>query len=71
MGCKEVAVSAPLVVLLYDRAFLAGSFREAWRRRRGLYVGLAAAWLWLASLLKFAGGRGTWAGFSLPVTWWG
>ncbi len=32
MACKEVMVAAPLVVLLYDRTFLAGSFRAAWRR---------------------------------------
>jgi Flp pilus assembly protein TadD len=44
MACKEVMVTAPLIVLLYDRTFLAGSFGEAWRRRRGLYVGLAATW---------------------------
>ena len=41
MASKEVMVSAPLIVLLYDRAFLAGSFREAWRRRWGLYLALA------------------------------
>jgi hypothetical protein len=29
MATKEVMVSAPLVVLLYDRTFVAGSFREA------------------------------------------
>lgn len=44
MGSKEVMVSAPLAVLLYDRAFLAGSFSRALRARRGLYVGLAATW---------------------------
>ncbi len=42
MGTKEVMVSAPFMVLLYDRTFLAGSFREAWKRRWGLYLGLAA-----------------------------
>ena len=47
MGSKEVMVSAPLIVLLYDRSFIAGSFRGA-LRRRGLYLGLAATWLILA-----------------------
>lgn len=48
MGCKAVMISAPVVVLLYDRTFLAGSFREALRRRGLLYAGLAATWgvLW-------------------------
>jgi tetratricopeptide (TPR) repeat protein len=45
MGCKEVMATAPLVVLLYDRTFLAGSFRQLFRQRWGLYAGLAAAWL--------------------------
>ncbi|MGD0017419.1 MAG: tetratricopeptide repeat protein [Verrucomicrobiia bacterium] len=51
MASKEVMVSAPLIVLLYDRIFLAGSFREALRRRWGLYVGLAATWAVLMALL--------------------
>ena len=44
VGSKESAVSAPLVVMLYDRIFLAPSWREVFRRRCGLYVGLAATW---------------------------
>lgn len=51
MGSKEVMVSAPLIVLLYDRVFLASSFREAWRQRGVLYIGLAATWLILAVLV--------------------
>jgi Flp pilus assembly protein TadD len=51
MGSKEVMVVGPLVVLLYDRVFLARSFGELWRRRAGLYVGLAATWLVLAGLV--------------------
>ena len=45
MGSKEVMVTAPLVVLLYDRTFIAGSFREALRRRWGFYLALAGTWL--------------------------
>ncbi len=51
MGSKEVMVSAPLIVLLYDRVFLSPSFREALRRRRVLYLGLAASWIILAFLV--------------------
>jgi hypothetical protein len=47
MQTKEVMVGAPLVVWLYDRAFLAGSFAAALRSRRALYAGLAATWLLL------------------------
>jgi hypothetical protein len=42
-GCKEIIVTAPLTVLLYDRIFLASSWREIARRRRWLYAGLLAS----------------------------
>ena len=42
MGSKAVMVTAPVVVLLYDVVFLAGSVRRALRHRWALYVGLAA-----------------------------
>ncbi len=58
MGSKEVMVSAPLMVLLYDRAFLSGSFAAAWRRRCGVYLALAGTWLLLAGLMAAAGDRG-------------
>jgi len=51
MGSKEVMVGAPLIVLLYDRVFLAASFRQLWQRRVGLYVGMAATWVILAVLV--------------------
>jgi tetratricopeptide (TPR) repeat protein len=54
MGSKEVMVGAPLLVLLYDRAFLASSFRELWRRRKTLYLGMAATWLMLGVLVAGA-----------------
>ncbi len=47
MACKQVMVTAPLVMLLYDRAFLADSWRETLQRRWGLYLGLAMTWLLL------------------------
>jgi tetratricopeptide (TPR) repeat protein len=55
MACKEILITAPLVVLLYDRTFLAGSFGEAWRQRWGLYLGLAATWGLLAYLVFSTG----------------
>ncbi len=39
LACKEVMVMALPVAILYDRAFLSSSWREAWRSR---------GWLWLA-----------------------
>ena len=52
MATKEVMVTAPLVALLYDRTFLAGSLPAALRRRWGLYVALAGTWLVLAGLIQ-------------------
>jgi tetratricopeptide (TPR) repeat protein len=70
MGTKEVMVSAPLVVLLYDRTFLAGGFREAFRRRWRLYAGLAATWIALALLVLSTHSRSGTAGFGTTVAWW-
>ena len=42
MMSKQVMITAPLMVLLYDAMFLSGSFREALRKRWPLYAGLAS-----------------------------
>ncbi len=51
MGSKEVVVSAPLVVLVYDRLFLCRAFKEVFHRRWGLYLPLASTWALLVMLL--------------------
>lgn len=58
MATKEVMVSAPVMLLLYDRTFVAGSFRAAWRERWKLYLALAATWLLLAWLVSGSYNRG-------------
>ena len=68
MAAKEVMVSAPLMVLLFDRALVAGSFREAWGRRRGYYVSLAATLLLLLWLVVQNGNRGDTAGFGIGTS---
>jgi tetratricopeptide (TPR) repeat protein len=71
MATKEVMVSAPLMVLLYDRTFLAGTFREAWRRRGGWYLGLFGTWSLLGYLVVHMGGtRGEAADFGVSTTPW-
>jgi Tfp pilus assembly protein PilF len=69
MGSKEVMVVAPLTVLLYDRAFLSRSFREALRARAALYAGLSGCWLILVGLVA-SGSHAASAGFGLSVTPW-
>ena len=67
MASKEVMVSAPLIVLLYDRIFFTGSFAETLRRRWGLYLALAATWLVLGrSVGEAVGAHAVSAGFNLP-----
>src|ERR1035441_2570568 len=41
IGTKEVMVTAPLLVFLYDRTFISGSFSGAWRRNWPPYLALA------------------------------
>ncbi len=70
MGTKEVMVSAPLIVLLYDRTFIAGGFPEALRRRAWVYAGLAATWFVLPFLVASTHGRGGTAGFGAGISAW-
>ncbi len=53
MGSKGVMVTAPGMVLLYDRAFISGSWSGTLRRRWALYVGLMATWtiLWACGIV--------------------
>jgi Flp pilus assembly protein TadD len=70
MGTKEVMASAPVVVFLYDRTFVAGTFAGAWRARRGYYLALGSTWLLLGWLVAESGGsRGGTSGFGLGVPW--
>jgi len=72
MACKEVMVSAPAMVLLYDRTFLSGSFLRAVRKSWPLYVGLLLGWGLLLAL-NLGGPRSASAGFHLEVpayAWW-
>ncbi len=71
MAVKEVMTSAPLIVLLYDRTFCAGSFRGALRHRYGYYLGLAGTWVLLGWLVLSMSSLGTGAGPGRhEFTWW-
>ena len=70
MAAKEVMAAAPLVVFLYDRTFVSGTFREAWRRHGRVHLALAAGWLVLAGLVLASGARGSTVGFGV-VPWGG
>jgi len=68
MGTKEVMVSAPVAVFLYDRIFVAKSWKGAWRARCGFYASLAASWIPLIWLVAGTGWdrSGT---FGAEVSW--
>jgi len=71
MASKEVMVTAPLVVLLYDRTFRAESWTALWqnRQRRRLYVALATTGL-IVAISILAGVRSQSVGFGLGVPWY-
>jgi protein O-mannosyl-transferase len=69
MATKETMVTAPLAVLLLDRAVAFSSFKQAFLERGGLYAALAATWSILAALL-LTGARADSVGFSLGVSSW-
>ena len=70
MASKEVMISAPLLVLLYDRTFITGTFKHALKKSRWLYTGLAGTWLLLAALILNTGDRNGTAGFNSIITPW-
>lgn len=70
MASKEIAVSAPLFVFLFDRTLVSGSFTAAWHRRRGYYLALACTWLVLAALIFGTHGRGGTVGSSDSISRW-
>ncbi|MGB6501122.1 MAG: tetratricopeptide repeat protein [Thermoplasmata archaeon] len=72
MASKEIVISAPLAVMLYDRAFRLPSWPAVLKPGNGrgwLYLAL-----WLASLASFAafeaGARGQTAGFNEHLMWY-
>jgi Flp pilus assembly protein TadD len=70
MATKEIMVTAPVTVWVYDRLFLAGGWRKALALRWRLYVGLAATWAILVALM-WSGPRSASAGLGLAgVTPW-
>jgi protein O-mannosyl-transferase len=71
MATKEVMVTAPLLVLLFDRTFVGGSFVAAWKQRKPYYLALAGTWLLLAALVLSTGGnRGGTVGLGVGVPLW-
>jgi tetratricopeptide (TPR) repeat protein len=72
MASKEVMVSAPLIVLLFDRTFIAGTLGNALRKSWPLYAALAATWIllvWLSAGSPHSGAAGFELGPPAHI-WW-
>ena len=70
VASKEIVATAPLMVLLYDRTFVAGTFATAWRQRKGFYVALASTWLVLVWLMLGNQQRNGIVGYGLGISAW-
>jgi tetratricopeptide (TPR) repeat protein len=68
MATKEVMVTAPVVLLLYDRTFVSGSFR-ATLRHRWVHYGCVATWALLFYLLQGNPLRGGTANYDAITPW--
>ncbi len=72
MFTKEIMITAPLVAIVYDRVFLAESWREVLRRRWGLHAGcLSAAVALIAAVVwNQSAARSASAGFGFQLFTW-
>lgn len=73
VGSKEIVITAPLAVVLYDRAFRLDSWRALLKPGHGrgwFYLTLATACAATFGLVA-AGTRGKTAGFGSGMTWYG
>jgi tetratricopeptide (TPR) repeat protein len=69
MATKQVMVTAPVLVLLYDRAFVSESFRSALASRRWYYASMATTWFWLGWLMHRSSLAAVNVGFQSGVSW--
>ncbi|HVZ49832.1 MAG TPA: tetratricopeptide repeat protein [Gemmatimonadaceae bacterium] len=71
-ACKEMIVTLPATLLLFEWTFFRRSVRDIWKESRGLYAGIGLSWLVLLAL-NYDAPRGTSAGFRADapiVAWW-
>jgi tetratricopeptide (TPR) repeat protein len=70
MATKEVMVTAPCMIFLYDWIFFPNGAVDGKKGRVGYYLALTGTWLLLGMLVIRAGTRGGTAGFGSGVSWW-
>ena len=69
VATKETVATAPLLVLLYDRTFVSGSFRAALERNYLLYHAFIVCWFLIGWQLIGNDVRGQTVGFGSSVSW--
>ncbi|HTR79235.1 MAG TPA: tetratricopeptide repeat protein [Gemmatimonadaceae bacterium] len=70
MGSKEVMISAPIAVILWDRAFRANSWRDLVRGPRRLYYPLLLLTAGVLAGILATAPRAATAGFHVGMTWY-
>jgi tetratricopeptide (TPR) repeat protein len=68
--CKEVMVTAPFTVVVYDRVYLFSSLRDAFQARWRFYAGLALTWVILAGSMLSHGSISSGGFQSAQTTTW-
>ena len=70
MATKEVMVVAPVLIVLYDWAFLGETLAGTLKGRRRFYAALASTWVLLGVLVLGSTTRGGSAGFGQGLSCW-
>jgi len=70
MASKEVMISAPVTVLIYDWVINANSIKDALKKRLAYYAALFASSIVLLVLALGTGTRGGTSGFGIDITPW-
>lgn len=68
MLTKEIMVTAPWVVLLYDRIFIEPTLKSLWSKRRWYYISLFSSWIVFALLFLQSERRGNAIGFGGEIS---
>jgi tetratricopeptide (TPR) repeat protein len=70
VSTKEVMAVAPVLLVLYDRTFVSGSFKAAWAARGRWHLAFCGVWLVAAVSVWMSDVRGGTVGFGHGVTAW-
>lgn len=70
MASKEAMVVAPVLLVLFDRQFVADELPGVWRHRGRFHLAIMSTWLVLGGALALAPAREGTVGFGLGVSSW-